>query len=142
MNKIEPMNQKLHISETNGRVVAAVPTLRAAMYTKDHPLCLRSEVAGQDRRYLSAYVDGAGGLHVDGHDLGPSTAPVSDDGEYEWFQTIHAADVPRLLAALGAAPTVDVMDVLSERFTGAASYELERVLRESGIPVQRDVWSG
>ena len=59
---------------------------------------LRAERSGTDYRHLEAYVDAAGVLHIDGQDLGPGTSIVSDDGEYEWFETIAAADVPRLIA--------------------------------------------
>ena len=45
---------------------------------------LRSERSGRDVRTLWAHVDVDGNLHVDGQDLGPRTAPVSVDGEYEW----------------------------------------------------------
>jgi len=87
-------------------------------------------------------VDEAGALHIDGQDLGPGTAPVSDDGEYEWFETIAAGDVPRLVELLGGAPGADVLDVLEQDWTGRRSYDLERILRESDIPVKRVIWSG
>jgi hypothetical protein len=102
---------------------------------------LRRERAGADSRFLEAYLDASGDLHLDGQDLGPGTAPVSADGEYEWFQRIAAADVPRLLALLGAPAGEDVLDVLERGWRGARSYELERILRTSGIPVDRTVWS-
>lgn len=103
---------------------------------------LRSERFGDDRRNLWAHLDAEGNLHIDGQDLGPGTAPVSDDGEYEWFQTIAAADVPRALALLGGDPGDDVLAHLGRSWTGARSYELERLLAESGIPIQRATWSG
>jgi hypothetical protein len=103
---------------------------------------LRAEHAGADSRFLEAYVDADGALHIDGQDLGPGTRPVSSDGEYEWFATIAAEDVPRLEVLLGAAADEDVLDVLARSYTGRASYELERLLRESDIPVRRSVWSG
>lgn len=100
---------------------------------------LRQERYGQESRHLWAYVDGSGDLHIDGQDLGPSTAPVSDDGEYEWFQTIAAADIPAVVALLGGAPGDDVLEVL-EQYSGARSYELERRLRESSIRISRSVY--
>jgi hypothetical protein len=99
---------------------------------------LREEHDGNDHRHLEAYVDGDGNLHIDGHDLGPATEGFSADGEYEWFSTIRAADVPRLLVLLGGQG--EILDVLAQRYTGANSYELERIVRESGIPVTRHVW--
>lgn len=97
---------------------------------------LRDERDGRDSRHLWAYVDDAGNLHIDGHDLGPGTAPVSADGEYEWFKTVAAADVPRLVGLLGGTPGDDVLDLLERGFSGAGSYDLEARLRTSGIPVQ------
>jgi hypothetical protein len=102
---------------------------------------LRDERDGANRRYLCAYLDLAG-LHIDGQDLGPSTALVSEDGEYEWFETIASADLPRLVALLGGASGEDVLDLLERDWTAdGRSYELEARLRESDIPVQRSVWS-
>lgn len=97
---------------------------------------LRDERAGKDSRHLWAYVDKAGNLHIDGQDLGPGTAPVSPDGEYEWFKTIDAVDVPRLVSLLGGTQGEDVLDLLERGFSGAGSYELETRLRECDIPVQ------
>ncbi len=103
---------------------------------------LRAEHVGSDRRYLDAYVDAAGNLHVDGQDLGPGTAAVSGDGEYEWFQTIPAAELPRLRELLGIGPTEDLLDALERSWSGPRAADLERVIRESGIPVARSAWSG
>ena len=105
-------------------------------------MTLREERSGKDYRWLGAYVDDDGRLHIDGQDLGPGTAVVSDDGEYEWFETIAAADVPRVVELLGGSAGEDVLDVLERAWTGAQSYELERRLRESSIPVQLFTWSG
>lgn len=101
---------------------------------------LRAERNDRDYRHLEAYVDDAGNLHIDGQDLGPGTAIVSDDGEYEWFETIHFADVPRLVVLLGGALGEDILDVLERDYTGAGSYELEKKLRESDIHVKINVW--
>jgi hypothetical protein len=103
---------------------------------------LRDERRGGDVRWLGAYVDGAGALHIDGQDLGPGTAMVSSDGEYEWFETIAAADIPRLTALLGGGPGDDVLDLLARDWTGDRSYDLERLLRESDIPVKLFTWGG
>jgi hypothetical protein len=95
---------------------------------------LRDERSGKDWRNLWAYVGPDGALHIDGQDLGPSTAMMSSDGEYEWFKTIAAIHVPRLLTLLGGQPGDDILDVLAS-YTGEHSYELEKLLRESDIPV-------
>lgn len=103
---------------------------------------LRDERFGEDRRNLWAYLDDEGNLHIDGQDLGPGTAPVSDDGEYEWFQTIAAADVPRAVVLLGGEAGDDPLALLKRAWTGTRSYDLERLLAESGIPIRRSTWSG
>lgn len=97
---------------------------------------LRDERHGKDSRRLWAYLDKAGDLHIDGQDLGPATAPVSSDGEYEWFRTIAAADVPRLVSLLGGAQGESVIDLLERDFSGAASYNLESRLSDSDIPIE------
>lgn len=102
---------------------------------------LRAEVAGKDSRNLWAYLDADGNLHIDGQDLGPSTAPVSSDGEYEWFQTIQAAEVPRLIGLLGAPPDCDILEVLQEHWSGSKAGDLERLLRGSDIHVTMHIWS-
>ena len=102
---------------------------------RSRTVSLRDERQGGDRRALWAYVDDAGDLHIDGQDLGPGTALVSADGEYEWFKTIAAADVRRVIALLGGGPGDDILDLLERDFTGAGSYDLEARLSSSDIPV-------
>jgi hypothetical protein len=99
---------------------------------------LRSDSDGADSRYLWAYCDTEGDLHIDGQDFGPSTRVVSPDGEYEWFQTNPAHDL-RLVRLLGGSPERDILTLLEERFSGSHSDDLERLLRESDIPVTRHV---
>lgn len=98
---------------------------------------LREERKGADERYLWAYLDDEGSLHIDGQDLGPSTGPVSPDGEYEWFTTIRAPHVAELSELLGCPPGDAILGVLESRYSGDASYELERIIRESHLPVER-----
>ena len=104
-------------------------------------LMLREERSGTNRRNLWAYFGADGALHVDGQDLGPATSPASADGEYEWFTTIQPAHLSRLVELLGGEAGTDLLALLTERYTGAGSYELERILRESGIPVEVSVYS-
>lgn len=128
----------------NEAVIRAAASGENAVFAcwRRRKVTLREERNGRDFRWLGAYVDGAGNLHIDGQDLGPGTAPESDDGEYEWFKTVAAVDVPRLLTLLGRQPGDDVLDVLAAGWTGLRSYELERLLRESGIPLNLHTWSG
>ncbi|MGC1184291.1 MAG: hypothetical protein WBA31_03955 [Candidatus Dormiibacterota bacterium] len=98
-------------------------------------MTLRNETRGVDTRHLCAYLDDEGNLHIDGHDLGPATAVVSDDGEYEWFRTISNEDLPQLRSLLGEHADTNLLDVLEQKWTGVRSYDLEKLLRDSGIKV-------
>jgi hypothetical protein len=100
---------------------------------------LREGRDGRDSRHLWAYLDETGALHIDGQELGPGTAPMSDDGEYEWFQTIKAEHLPGLLGLLGGRPGDDVLSLLEEKWSGGRSYDLEKILREGAIPIERHV---
>lgn len=91
---------------------------------------------------LWAYLDAAGRLHVDGQDLGPVTASVSGDGEYEYFKMIAREDIPRLAELLGGKPGDGILDLLEKNWTGAKSYDLEDILREGPIEVELSTWSG
>jgi len=103
---------------------------------------LRREVDGPDTHHLWAHIDQEGNLHIDGQDLGPKTAIVSADGEYEWFQTIDRSELAKLSGVLGGKPKDDILDVLEENWTGGRAANLEALLRESDIEVDRFVWSG
>jgi hypothetical protein len=103
---------------------------------------LRDERDGPDSRNLWAYLDDSGNLHIDGQDLGPKTALVSSDGEYEWFQLICAELTPHVLALLGEPAGTDILDALSSRWSGDNAGELERILRESNLPIKRTFWRG
>jgi hypothetical protein len=80
-------------------------------------------------------------VSVDGAGRSRAGTPVSADGEYEWFEIIRPAHLPRLAELLGGEAGTDLLALLAERYTGAGSYELERILRESGIPVEVFVYS-
>ncbi|MDQ3640326.1 MAG: hypothetical protein M3450_02350 [Actinomycetota bacterium] len=105
-------------------------------------MTLRDERKGDDYRYLDAYVDWKGALHIDGQDLGPGTAVISSDGEYEWFHTIARRHVRKVVALLDGRRRDDILDLLEEHWTGSRSYELEQRLRESKIPVKCFTWNG
>jgi len=97
---------------------------------------LRDEHSSDGSRSLWAYVDEIGNLHIDGQDLGRGTAAMTGDGEYEWFKTIMAEHVPKVVTLLGGSTGGDVLDLLEARYTGDASGELEKRLRESDIKVE------
>ena len=110
------------------------------MNDQGRKVVLCEEQDGSDRPYPWAYLTPDDALHIDGHDLGPGTAPVGADGEYEWFETIQPAHLPRLVEILGGDPGTDLLDLLAQRYTGGGATEFERILRESGIPVERFVY--
>ena len=110
------------------------------MSEEQRKVVLRAERDEVDSRFLEAYLDELGNLHIDGQDVGPGASLVSDDGEYEWFTTIAAADVPRLLLLLRGTSGDDVLDVLEHSWSGAGSYALEKLPRDTAFPLQRSVW--
>ena len=77
-----------------------------------------------------AWVD-EDGLHVDGQDLGLPSGMMGSDGEYEYFRTVHAADVPQLIALLGGLPNDDILDLLFRNWSGSRSNDLERIIRDA-----------
>ena len=97
-------------------------------------IALRAEEKGPIWSYLDASLNAEGNLVLAGQDLGPGTAIVSPDGEYEFWITVKAGHFPQLLALLEANPDADVLQVLAEHWTGERSYELERLIRGSAIP--------
>jgi hypothetical protein len=82
---------------------------------------------------LDASLGGDGSLRITGQDLGPVTKMISPDGEYEYFYTIAAEDVPALVVALGGQPGTDVIDLLEQHWSGADSYNLGAAIRSSGV---------
>ena len=94
---------------------------------------MRDERTGRDVRSLTAALADDGTLVIHGHDLGPATGAVADDGEYEWVYEHPAATIPDLLAVLGAPRDADVLDVIEQRFTGDGSYAFERLVAESAL---------
>ena len=82
---------------------------------------------------IDASLERDGVLRIIGQDLGPVAEAISPDGEYEWFYTIAAQDVPALVVALGGQPGTDVIDLLEQRWTGDAAYNLDGAIRSSGV---------
>lgn len=97
---------------------------------------LRSEQRGGDTRSLWARLTEDGDLRIDGQDLGPGTAPVSPDGEYEWVQVVRQHDLPSLVALLGGESGDDILELLESRWCGERSYAFERLLRECDLTVE------
>ena len=83
-----------------------------------------------------------GNLHIDGQDLGPGTASVSSDGEYEWFQVIRARHLAAFRELIGADANENILDVLERSWCGKRAGDLETLLHESNFPIERLIWSG
>lgn len=117
------------------------------MYGQRRTVRLREERDGPDRRYLDAYMEG-GDLHIDGQDLGPGTASVSSDGEYdsdgeyEWFQVIRARHLAAFRELIGADAHENILDVLERSWCGKRAGDLQTLLHESNFPIERLIWSG
>ena len=103
---------------------------------------LRNEHHGRDSRHLSARLDADSNLVIEGQDLGPGTAPISRDGEYEYSHTVLREHIPQLLALLNAPHDAEILGVLTEHWTGMQSYELERLIASGAVPTQFSSWSG
>jgi hypothetical protein len=101
---------------------------------------LRDETDGQDRRSLDAYLATNGDFVLDGQDLGPSVEWVFGEGirEYEWTRTVPAAEVPRLLVALGATGA-DVLDALEAWLATHTPGQLDTLIQACGI--SSEFWS-
>jgi hypothetical protein len=82
---------------------------------------------------ITATLERDGTLEISGQDFGPVTKGVSSDGEYEWFYTVAKEHVPALVVALGGQQGTDVIDLLTERWSGDAAYNLGEALRSSGV---------
>ena len=103
--------------------------------TRAWKLELRNARVNNIRSHLSARQDSDGTVHFDGHDLGVPAGLVSNDTEYEYFRTVRAVDVPELVELLGGRPGDDLRELLQSAWTGAASFQLERRLRDARFPI-------
>ncbi|OBF41674.1 hypothetical protein A5724_04905 [Mycobacterium sp. ACS1612] len=148
--RLIPLGWVLHVSdeeEIATGVLGFDDVEEAAAKAKDHlgppatkaprHISLRSEHR-DDGSWLNldATLGDDGSLHINGQDFGPVTRMISSDGEYEYFYTIAAENVPALVIALGGEPGTDIIDLLAQRYRGDASYQLEREIRSSGIDYQ------
>ena len=103
------------------------------------PVTLRHVVDSDGTRELTASLNAAGDVVIDGCDRGDGVERVFGPGnrEYEWVWTIRAADVPQLVEALGG--NVLVLTALHRDFSGAAAANLKTFLDEKEI--RYDAWS-
>ncbi len=89
---------------------------------------LRADRGPRDDHYLTASLDAEGSLVLAEPDLGPGTAMVSSDGEYEYWITVKPEHFPTLLAMLEGDLEADLLEALSERWIGKNSYEPETLI--------------
>ncbi|HET9083369.1 MAG TPA: hypothetical protein VFN41_03120 [Candidatus Limnocylindrales bacterium] len=82
-----------------------------------------------------------GDLLWSGQHLGPDIRTLLPAAmEYGWGRTVRAAYVPALRAALGGAPSDDVVALVAARFKSDA--ELDEFATSLGIPTEFDSWIG
>ncbi|XRQ03876.1 hypothetical protein ACN3XK_45880 [Actinomadura welshii] len=76
---------------------------------------LRSHSDENGTRHLQAVRNATGDITLEGHDLGRGVSDFYGSGitEYEWAHRIAAADVARLLTAMGGRPGDDILDLLA-----------------------------
>lgn len=101
------------------------------------PQSRRVSLWAQGRLYVDAEQRPDGTLVISGQDLNPGN-PFGG-GEYEYALTIRAADVPRVVAALGGGPEDDVLVLLLAHAEQIVRTGEMRWLR--GIGVEPDFWS-
>jgi hypothetical protein len=109
--------------------------------TDGNKVVLPNERTDEGGRHLSAYLNVAGDLVIDGWDTGSGTEPVTDRGMYEWARTFPADAIPALRDALAGGENQDILDLLKRGYTGPGSYELERIMRETEDTIPRTFWS-
>ena len=96
---------------------------------------LRDVRDAEGTRHLQASLTPEGDVLIEGQDLGAGVERALGVYEYEWAWTIHAADVPLLLEAIGT--TSDVLSALRERFSDDRAAGLMDFLDSHRIPYER-----
>ncbi len=92
----------------------------------------------RNRLYVDASVDADGVLTISGQDLGDNLY----GGDYEYFLTVDATDVPTVVAALGGAPGDDVLDLLAANAEQVISAGEKTWLESLGISPGFSSWVG
>lgn len=121
---------RLTLDDTGGEPILAVE-LAHADRLPGRQVSLRAE-RGLDGNsyYLDATLEHDGSLTFSGQNLGPS---IGYDGEYEYWVTVKASDVPALVTALGGEDGEDVIEVLLRNWTGAAASRIGDAIDTAGI---------
>ncbi len=89
----------------------------------------RVKLWARNRIYVNAVLRADGRLVIEGQDLLTNFYGA----EYEYDVTVEAADVPRVIAALGGAPDDDVLALLQTNAEMIVRHGERSWLRELGI---------
>lgn len=102
---------------------------------------MRRDNDGDTLSQLKATCTSDGDLHLYGSTTSSSYVEyMYGDSDYEYTKTVRRAHIPDLLEALGEDRRADIIEVILGKWCGPeASYDFERRMTESGIPVER--WS-
>jgi hypothetical protein len=98
----------------------------------------RVSIYARNSLYVDASLDAAGVLRISGQDLGENLY----GGEYEYNLTVEAADVPKVVAALGGAPGDDVLELLQANGEQVVRAGEKTWLEGLGIEVGFSSWVG
>jgi hypothetical protein len=105
-------------------------------------ITLLQEREGASSFFVGALIDAGGNLVIDGQDLGPATATMSTDGEYEWSVTVPAASLGRAAIVLGGRADEPILELLAREYAGRQAYGIRQKLEDAGIPAKLWTWSG
>ena len=89
--------------------------------SKNRVTLLNTGEAGGDVRVLEAYVAKNGDLVLEGQDLGPKVEEIWGDTDYEYWRTVPAKHVPKVL-----------LQLIKDRFT--SDLDFHAWLESKGIP--------
>ncbi len=101
---------------------------------------LRNTSDASGTRFLDVRITIDGGLGIEGYDSGPAVKSFFGSSNYEWHHTVKASDIPRLRAAMGIGPDIDLLAHIGENFNGPGQPDLESFIRDAGIDVQFFSW--
>ena len=101
---------------------------------------LRNTSDTSGTRFLAVSITFDGGLGIEGYDSGPAVKSFFGSSDYEWHHTVKASDIPRLRAAMGIDPGVDLLTHIETNFNGPGQPDLESFIRSAGITFQFFSW--
>ncbi len=92
-----------------------------------HSVVLRDEDDGKNARHVSARVEDSWDLVLSGQDMGETVEQVFRESEYEYWLTVRAGDVPKVL-----------LELMKERFKDETDFR--GWLETKGIPSEFHNW--